>query len=113
MVSASTSEGFPNVVGEAMACGVPCVVTDVADSRLIVGGTGKVVRPGDPNAIADAAYALLDETSESKVVRAQQVRQRIKANFELKQLAARHYEIWSQFLLSSRNASATTSRKAA
>jgi len=39
-VSASYSEAFPNVVGEAMACGVPCVVTDAGDSARIVGGAG-------------------------------------------------------------------------
>lgn len=57
-VSASWGEGFPNVVGEAMACGVPCVVTDVGSSRELVGDTGTTVPPGSEQSLAAAIIEL-------------------------------------------------------
>ncbi|MDP6683017.1 MAG: glycosyltransferase [Desulfobacterales bacterium] len=53
-------EGFPNVVGEAMACGVPCVVTDVGDSARIVENSGLVVAPGSPEALVEAWHTILE-----------------------------------------------------
>lgn len=85
LVSASFSEGFPNVIGEAMACGVPCVVTDTGDSALIVAETGKVVAPRDPASLAEAISSSLDERSADVSAR---VRRRILENFSVERMAA-------------------------
>ena len=57
--SSSHGEGFPNTIGEAMVCGVPCVATDVGDSAKIVGDKGIVVPSGNPQMLADGLTTLL------------------------------------------------------
>jgi glycosyltransferase involved in cell wall biosynthesis len=61
--SSSIGEGFSNTIIEAMACGVPCVVTDVGDSAVIVGEIGVVVQPASPEALRDGFLILLDKLS--------------------------------------------------
>jgi glycosyltransferase involved in cell wall biosynthesis len=80
--SASFSEGFPNVIGEAMACGRHCVVTDVGDSKLVVGPTGITVPSNDVDALTAGLRAKLD-ASEVLNLRA---RQRILENFTVPHL---------------------------
>ena len=90
--SSSFGEGFPNVIGEAMACKIPCVVTDVGDSPWIVEKTGMVVPPDDPKALAEGWEQFLKEDRNEK---ARKARLRIENNFSLDHLVNRTEEALS------------------
>ncbi|BAY30339.1 group 1 glycosyl transferase [Nostoc carneum NIES-2107] len=78
-------EGFSNAIGEAMACGVPCVVTDVGDSAWIVGDTGAVIAPQNSEALKNAIKSLIENIKNKRCDR-EYIRQRIVTNFSVEQL---------------------------
>lgn len=81
-------EGFPNVIAEAMASGVPVVATDVGDVRRIVGETGEITRPRDTGAIVAAIRRLLSEPPAQRAGRGAASRQRIERQFSLDRAVA-------------------------
>ena len=92
-VSSSLGEGFSNAIAEAMACQRPCVVTDVGDSRWIVGNTGAIVPPRDPEAMCSALLDLARScTGPSPQSLGSQARARIDKHFNVRQLAERTIE---------------------
>jgi glycosyltransferase involved in cell wall biosynthesis len=97
-VSSSRGEAFPNIVGEAMACGVPCAVTDVGDSSLIVGKTGLVVPMGEPEALARAMEKLLQLAAEKRVQLGLAARQRIQEQYNISDIAARYAQMYEDVL---------------
>ncbi|HJV90106.1 MAG TPA: glycosyltransferase [Holophagaceae bacterium] len=84
---ASQEEGFPNVLGEAMACGIPCVATRVGDAEHLVGPTGRIVPPGDPEALATALLDLLEEGPDDRHHRSLECRARVVGSFGTATLA--------------------------
>jgi glycosyltransferase involved in cell wall biosynthesis len=91
----SIGEGFPNVVGEAMSCGVPCVVTDVGDCADIVGDCGKVVPVSNAPALAEAWRDILHLSSKEHALIQQNSRARIQNKYGLNTIVGQyeaHYE---------------------
>lgn len=98
LASSSVSEAFPNVLGEAMACGVPCAVTDVGDSALIVGDTGRVVARGDMDGLGDRIADLLDLTPASRQELGRRARSRIAAHYEIGSVVERFASLYDDML---------------
>lgn len=98
LASSSYGEAFPNVLGEAMACGVPCAVTDVGDSAYIVGDTGRVVASGDMRGLAAALEELLALPLSEKAALGERARARVAEHFEIGGVV-RHYEDFYESLL--------------
>ena len=94
-VSASHTEAFPNVIGEAMAGGTPSVATDVGDSAWIIGHTGKVVPRGNMQALAEGVTDLLMMPLENRQALGRKARARIKEEFEIGKVAALYQHFFS------------------
>jgi glycosyltransferase involved in cell wall biosynthesis len=94
--SSSLSEAFPLSVGEAMACGTPCVVTDVGDSALIVGDTGRVVAPGNPDALATAWSELIEAGPGVRHHLGMAARRRVNQFFALASVVRCYESIYAQ-----------------
>lgn len=94
----SSSEAFPNVLAEAMACGTPCVTTDVGDAALIVGKTGWVVLPQDAQALAQGILQTIQAWREtaSWSDRQTQCRNRIVETFSLQRMLNRYQQVWEE-----------------
>jgi glycosyltransferase involved in cell wall biosynthesis len=94
-VSASTSEAFSNSIGEALACGVPVVTTDVGDSADLVGDAGRIVPIGDSAAMAAGCLELLSLDAGSRMAIQRQARERMAERFEIGVIAERYLQLWS------------------
>jgi glycosyltransferase involved in cell wall biosynthesis len=94
--SSAFAESFPNVIGEAMACGVPCVVTDIGHSAAIVGEAGLVVAPRNPAALAAAWSRLVDMGTEARLLMGAAARQRILENFSLHRVVRQYEAVYDE-----------------
>jgi glycosyltransferase involved in cell wall biosynthesis len=96
-VLSSNSEGFPNILGEAMACGVPCVATDVGDSKYIIDDSNQVARPKDPQALASAIIMTLQLNNNQRNKLKMKSRERIVNNFKLEKVVKQYQGIYNDF----------------
>lgn len=94
-VSASRSgEGFSNAVLEAMAAGVPCVVTDVGDSARIVGDTGWIVPPARDDALTAALSGAAAAGAAQRQLRAAAARRRAEHHYSLDRMVAAYRDLY-------------------
>jgi glycosyltransferase involved in cell wall biosynthesis len=89
VLASNAGESFPNVVAEAMACGTPCVVTESGDSPLIVGDTGAVAPPRDPEALARAILSVLERVLSDRTGTSAKARDRVMEEFSVERLVTR------------------------
>lgn len=93
-VLTSVCEAFPNVVAESMACGVPCIATDVGDSRAIIGESGWIVSPRDPHALASILETALSESEGSYLRRSSQARDRVVSHYSIDHMVERYFGLY-------------------
>jgi glycosyltransferase involved in cell wall biosynthesis len=94
-LSSAFGEGFPNVLGEAMACGTPCVSTDVGDARSIVADTGLIVPVRDPASLAHAIIDLIDRGPAARATLGRAARERIGTEYSLPRIVDRYTALYS------------------
>lgn len=99
----SRFEAFPNVLGEAMACGVPCVSTDVGDCREIVGNTGVLVPPSNSEALAKGMMALLEMSAEDRRALGRAARDRVKTRYSLPKTVENYINLYERLSLKEQN----------
>lgn len=94
VLASAWGEAWPNVLGEAMACGVPCVATDVGESGEIVGDTGRIVPARDPASLARACVDLLQLSSSERAILGTRARVRVVNCFDIRSVFKQYTDIW-------------------
>jgi glycosyltransferase involved in cell wall biosynthesis len=102
--SSSVSEGSANVIAESMACGTPCVVTDVGDSAFLLQDTGKIVPARHPAALARSCRELLDMSPERRCQLGLAARRRVEESFSLGAIVVRYENLYEELLGTARAA---------
>ena len=94
----SKAEGFPNVIGEAMSTGLPCVTTDVGDAKDIVGKTGWISPPNDPIALANCLNSALKNSHGQLEKYGKIARKKITSNFSIDDVKNQYISLYNSTL---------------
>lgn len=94
----SVGEALPNVVGEAMATGIPCVATDVGDTAMLIDDTGLVSPPGDAVRLSELLAQVLAMPRAERQALGARARKRIQEHFQLNVVAKRYINSYSGIL---------------
>ncbi|OTG58319.1 hypothetical protein B9T29_14180 [Acinetobacter sp. ANC 3903] len=92
----SITEGFPNVLVEAMASGLPCISTDVGDAKYIVDQLSAIVPPRDPEALANAILDYVHSSQADKLQLKQATRARVEQHFSIESVSQQYLGMWRQ-----------------
>lgn len=92
----SRTEGFPNVLGEAMTIGLPCVTTDVGDAAFLIGEAGIVVKPQDSQALADGLERLVSAGETYRSDLGEKAQHRVYENFTMNCAKSRFKKVYEQ-----------------
>jgi glycosyltransferase involved in cell wall biosynthesis len=96
VLASAFGEGFPNVLGEAMACGVCCVSTNVGDAAAILDGIGEIVAPRDAAYLAAAMAKLAAMSPGDRDRLGMMGRERIRRSFAIAPIVARYEALYEQ-----------------
>ena len=94
-LSSAWGEAFPNILGEAMACGVPCIATDIGDSAWVVGESGLIVPPRDDEAMGAALERLASLDTTGRRTLGAAGRARAIAHFDINDIAVQYRRLYA------------------
>lgn len=97
-VLSSKGEGFPNVLGEAMSTQIPCITTDVGDAAIMVGNTGSVVPPSQPEALAVTIKEYFDIPNQERIKKGIAARDRIEKNYSIEYIVNKYEQLYIELI---------------
>ena len=93
-LTSAWGEGFPNVIGEAMATGIPCVATDIGDSALVIGETGWIIPPNNVELLANCINVALSESTSAHNSRSVASKKVISENYNITQIVDKYNNVY-------------------
>ena len=94
VMNSSWGEAFPNVIGEAMLSEIPCIVTDIGDSKRIIGDKGIIVKPNCENDLAKAINEIIDMNKDDYEYLGKTAREKIIKNYSISSVYEKYNKIY-------------------